>query len=148
MAIQSVAYPTRLETQTKESNMCASHWEALTYTGEMKVKTRLSRLGKIAASASFRRRRRCAHYWPVSSASAVRRSKSAHVGSRQIVNYAWEVASGRLSDSSGCHFIKTAYHFCPAIPFLSLKAVDNPFISASWNASRCKSALVIGSMAS
>ena len=37
-------------------------------TGEMKVKTRLSRLGKIAASASFRRRRRCARYWPVSSA--------------------------------------------------------------------------------
>ena len=36
VAIQSVTYPTRLETWTKESNMCASHWEAVNLRGKCK----------------------------------------------------------------------------------------------------------------
>lgn len=41
VANRSVTCPTRLETRTKESNMCASHWARTKPTGVMKVKASL-----------------------------------------------------------------------------------------------------------
>ena len=38
VANRSVTCPTRLETRTKESNMCASHWARTKPRGAMKVK--------------------------------------------------------------------------------------------------------------
>jgi hypothetical protein len=42
VANRSVTCPTRLETRTKESNMCASHWARTKPRGVMKVKANLS----------------------------------------------------------------------------------------------------------
>jgi hypothetical protein len=50
--------------------------------GEMKVKA-ASRLAEVGSRPSGR-----AHYWPVSVPSWTRRSKSVHVGTRKMVNYA------------------------------------------------------------
>ena len=52
VAIQSVTYPTRLETWTKESNMCASHWEAVNLRGKWKWRR------ACRVSVRSRRRRR------------------------------------------------------------------------------------------
>ena len=50
VANRSVTCPTRLETRTKESNMCASHWAGTKPKGAMKVKaSRLVGLGRIRA---------------------------------------------------------------------------------------------------
>jgi hypothetical protein len=51
VANRSVTCPTRLETRTKESNMCASHWARTKPRGVMKVKALLSvGPGRIRAS--------------------------------------------------------------------------------------------------
>ena len=50
VANRSVTCLTRLETRTKESNMCASHWACTKPKGAMKVKaSRLVGLGRIRA---------------------------------------------------------------------------------------------------
>ena len=57
-------------------------WGTTKPKGAMKVKAWLSSgLGRIPHPVG-------AHYRPVSSASSVRRSKSVHVGTRKMVNYA------------------------------------------------------------
>ena len=69
VANRSVTCLTRLETRTKESNMCASHWACTKPKGTMKVKaSRLVGLGRIRAW-----HRRMAHYRPVSTVASVRR---------------------------------------------------------------------------
>jgi hypothetical protein len=55
VANRSVTCPTRLETRTKESNMCASRWARTKPGGAMKVKALLSvGSGRIRASATAR----------------------------------------------------------------------------------------------
>ena len=55
VANRSVTCPTRLETRTKESNMCASHWARTKPRGAMKVKAFLSvGPGRILASETAR----------------------------------------------------------------------------------------------
>jgi hypothetical protein len=69
VANRSVTCPTRLETRTKESNMCASHWARTKPRGAMKVKAFLSvGPGRIRCRLSV-----AAHYRPVSIATSMRR---------------------------------------------------------------------------
>ena len=83
VANRSVLHPTRLETRTKESNMCASHGALSKLKGAMKVKAASGLPRQDPASSAG-----WAHCRPVSTASSARRSKSAHVGTRKMVNYA------------------------------------------------------------
>ena len=57
--------------------------------GAMKVKAflRLAQVGFLPSGGT--------HYRPVSSSTQVRRSKSVHVGTRKMVNYAWVGRSQR-----------------------------------------------------
>jgi hypothetical protein len=81
-ASRSVTHPTRLETRTKESNMCASQWVLNRPMGAMKAKVGFtsSESGSLSSEGAHRR--------PVLSDSSVGRSVSVHVGTRKMVNYA------------------------------------------------------------
>jgi hypothetical protein len=81
-ASRSVTHPTRLETRTKESNMCASQWDSNKPRGAMKAKAVHS------GSPSWDPSSGGAHQRPVLSSPEVGRSVSAHVGTRKMVNYA------------------------------------------------------------
>lgn len=83
-ASRSVTHPTRLETRTKESNMCASQWVLNRPMGAMKAKDR--RVRSEWGSPAFKMAG--AHPRPVLSGSPVGRSLSVHVGTRKMVNYA------------------------------------------------------------
>lgn len=81
-------FRTRLETRTKESSMCASHWDLTKPKGVMKVKASpRACLGRMRRT-TFRRRT------PGASRAhrELRRTQSVHAGTRKMVNYAW---SGR-----------------------------------------------------
>ena len=86
MANRSVLHPTRLETRTKESNARASHRARTKPKGATKVRNGLR--PSQAGSPALTVRGAEAHCRPVSSALSVRRSKSARVGTRKMVNYA------------------------------------------------------------
>lgn len=89
-AVALGTFRTRLETRTKESSMCASHWDTTKPKGAMKVKVRLARTeGRWAVRPHGRPPR-----IPGASRShrEERRTKSVHAGTRKMVNYAW---SGR-----------------------------------------------------
>ena len=70
--------------------MCASHWVLNRPKGEMKVKT-----GSAGCLGIPRASRSWAHQGPVPIASSTGRSKSVHVGTRKMVNYAWAGRSQR-----------------------------------------------------
>ena len=57
-------------------------WGSTKPKGAMKVKAALG-LAQVGSRSSER-----AHYWPVSIPLWTRRSKSVHVGTRKMVNYA------------------------------------------------------------
>jgi len=86
VANRSVLHPTRLVTRTKESNVCASHGDSCIEThgrneseGGLRPFPRQDPVPLLSARA---------HCRPVSAALFARRSKSAHVGTRKMVNYA------------------------------------------------------------
>lgn len=82
-------FRTRLETRTKESSMCASHWDLAKPKGVMKVKAvpSVRCLGRMCRTTFPRRT-------PGASRAQreLRRTQSVHAGTRKMVNYAW---SGR-----------------------------------------------------
>ena len=83
VANRSVLHPTRLETRTKESNVRASHGARTKPKGATKVREVSGRPRQDPVPLAGR-----AHCRPVSAASSARRSKSARVGTRKMVNYA------------------------------------------------------------
>ena len=82
VANRSAPHPTRLETRTKESNMCASHW--VLRNPKAQWKWRLALVSLRCDPVSWPRR----NTGP-SRGFVLRRSKSVHVGTRKMVNYAW-----------------------------------------------------------
>ena len=83
VASRSAAPPTRLETRTKESNTCASHWAD-------EAQRRSESKGRLAA-AEGRSLLPGGGRSPGASLRPclVRSSQSARVGTRKMVNYAW-----------------------------------------------------------
>ena len=77
---RSYIYPTRLETRTKESNMCASHWVLRNLKAKWKWKLSFDSLGVIQLAGATPSGHNCLTIWP---------RKSVHVGTRKMVNYAW-----------------------------------------------------------
>jgi hypothetical protein len=100
----SGTHRTRLETRTKESSMCASHWDSMrncvhSYTkptGAMKVKDAARCRREDARTRLYVACRRIPEAFRKSAGFAParlsRRTESAHAGTRKMVNYAW---SGR-----------------------------------------------------
>ena len=77
---RSYIYPTRLETRTKESSMCASHWVLLNLKAKWKWKLPFGSWGVIQLVGATPSGHICLTIWP---------RKSVHVGTRKMVNYAW-----------------------------------------------------------
>ena len=89
----------RLETRTKESNMYASHWESKP-KGIMKVKNSIANLRRDHGCLAWHSSRFAGLGMRISWTSIplkVGRTKSIHVGTRKMVNYAWsERSQGKL----------------------------------------------------
>ena len=77
---RSYIYPTRLETRTKESSMCASHWVLLNLKAKWKWKLPFGSWGVIQLVGATPSGHICLAIWP---------RKSVHAGTRKMVNYAW-----------------------------------------------------------
>jgi hypothetical protein len=87
VASRSVIHPTRLETRTKESNMCASH--SVLFRLERRNESNFLRCDPRSL------RRRGAATARLFRLLTVWRSCSVHVGTRKMVNYAWARRSQR-----------------------------------------------------